>query len=170
MAGPLSVAGLVSLGTRGTGGLVSCIGVIHSLPEDLASANDFINSIQAAISHIDVSGSHVQTSPTANDSIKALIDACKAGLKALEGAATRLSAPQHGDTAPQKKTREGPKRISYAFYRPDIKELEDRPPRAYTRVEKRREDLLCGPAGNARARLASPCRPRAVWQKLTRHL
>lgn len=139
MADPLSVAGLaaglVSLGLQVTGGLVSYVGAIRSRPEDLASANGYINSIRAAINHINSSSACAQASQTASDNIKFSVDACKDELKALEELIVKLSASQHGGTTVRGKIRDGSKKLTHAFHRADIKELEDRLSRAYTTLQ-----------------------------------
>lgn len=139
MADPLSVAGLaaglVSLGLQVTGGLVSYVGALRSRPEDLASANGYINSIQAAISHISSSNLCAQASQTASDSIKASVDACKAELKTLEELVVKLLGPPRGNTSLRGKIRDGSKKLTYAYHRPDVRELEDRLSRAYTTLQ-----------------------------------
>lgn len=139
MADPLSVAGLaaglVSLGLQVTGGLVSYVGAIRSRPKDLASANGYINSIRAAINHINSSSARTQASQTASDSIKLSVDACRDELKALEELIVKLSTSQHGGTTVRGKIRDGSKKLTYAFHRPDIKELEDKLLRAYTTLQ-----------------------------------
>ncbi|KAK8062129.1 hypothetical protein PG997_014226 [Apiospora hydei] len=134
MADPLSVAGLaaglVSLGIQVTGGLVSYLDAIRNREEDLALATQYAGSIQAAIHHISTSPSCAQASETASASIMASIDACEAQLKALGAFVGRLSSSQVRSSTLRHKMRTGSKKLLYAFYRPGIKELEDRLARA----------------------------------------